>query len=175
VCEVPGTEDAAEDRGAEGAPVLLTAWRTAEPTPLRSSFSSTSAADAEEVTAMPTPRPNTAIQLNKKIPLELALVAEPMNSPAAMRTKPAAVATLAPTHCTSRAVGNAPRPDPRRARGGEGRTNGVGAQYALEVLGHCEEGPEHGEDHERRQYDAPRERLRFEQREVEQGLTALSR
>jgi len=49
------TEDAAEDRGAEGAPVLLTAWRTAEPTPLRSSFSSTSAADAEEVTAMPTP------------------------------------------------------------------------------------------------------------------------
>jgi len=164
VCEVPGTEDAAEDRGAEGSAGLIDRLEDRGTNTAAFLFQLNERRRRRRGDGNATPRPNTAIQLNKKIPLELALVAEPMNSPAAMRTKPAAVATLAPTHCTSRAVGNAPTTRPRRARGGEGPNQWGWCQYALEVLGHGEEGPEHGEDHERRQYDAPRERLRFEQR-----------
>jgi hypothetical protein len=95
-----------------GAPVLLTACITPEPTPLFSSDSSTSAADMAVAMAMPVPSPATAIHTATKRPLEPTLIVDPRISPTASRTKPTATATLAPTSWTTLAAGTAPTMSP---------------------------------------------------------------
>ena len=77
---------------------------TAEPTPLRSSGISASAADAVVAMVTPMPAPTSAIQAATKPLPEVMPVPAPSSSPPASRTKPAATVSLAPM---SRAIRSA--------------------------------------------------------------------
>ena len=156
-----------------GPPVLLTACSTAEPTPLLSADSSTSAADMAVAMAMPVPSPATAIHAATYRPPELTLVIAPATSPAASSTNPAATATLAPTRRTMRDAGKAPAISPP-TRGSSRRPEPIavvpstpwkycGMVNKMPSMAHDRH---HGEDH------APGERGRAEQRQIDQRLAA---
>jgi hypothetical protein len=83
--QVPGADDTAQDGGG---PVLSAAWNTAEPTPLRSCDSSTTAAEEAVAMVRPAPSPTMAIHVAVKTPPEPALVVAPRSRPAAKRVNP---------------------------------------------------------------------------------------
>src|SRR5580700_6459747 len=96
-----------------GPPTLFTAWSTADPTPLRSSESSTRAAEVDVDRARPSPIPAIAIQTATKTVLEPVEVVEPNSKPEPSSTNPAAATSLAPKTRTNRSAGTAPRTRPR--------------------------------------------------------------
>ena len=145
--EVASAQHAAEDSDAERAPVLLTACSTAAPTPLFSSDSSTSAADMAVAMAMPVPIPATTIHDPTNRPLEPTLVRAPEKQPGGQQDEAGGNGHLGPHYLDH--PGGRDGPDDEPSDEGQetyARAHGSGGEHALEVLGHGEEDPEHGQD-----------------------------
>ena len=92
----------------KAGPSLMIACISALPTPLRSTGSSTIAADAAVARAMPAPQPTTKVQaVSKASPLDTEIVL-PQRSPRPRTASPVAAETRIPSLRATRSAGMAP-------------------------------------------------------------------
>src|ERR1019366_814516 len=96
----------------KAGPSLTTAWRRADPTPLRSADSSTRAAEAAVANTKPAPNPATNVQAAMNPSPLVALRLDPTTRPMATSAKPAPTVILAPRRAATRSAVTAPPSSP---------------------------------------------------------------